>query len=122
MFCIHHIVEEFNRTPYLAKEQIVFSVPSFPLSTQLKTINYQLGRSARMVAAQPMDRLRAKHNLPSEALLWRAILQHILLMHVPDLHFANQQVCVKTIIAKHGKYPDVYLNGPKILRIMIIRR
>ena len=58
-------------------------------------MNYQLGRSARMVAAQPMDRLRAKQALPSEALLWRAILQHILLIHVPDLHFANQQVRLK---------------------------
>ena len=106
--CYHHIDEEFYRNPYLAKEQIDNSVPSFPLSTQLKTMNYQLGRSARMVAAQPMDRLRAKQHLPSEALLWRAILQHILLMHVPDLHFANQQVCVKTVIAKLGQYPDGY--------------
>ena len=93
--CYHHIDEEFYRNPYLADEDIDNSLPSFPLCRKLKSMKYKLGRSARMVAAQPMDRLRATQNLPSEALLWRAILQHILLIHVPDLHFANQQVRVK---------------------------
>ena len=90
--CYHHIDEEFYRNPYLPNDQENYNIPSFPLSSQLKSICYQLGRSARMVAAQPMDRLRANQPLPNKALLWRAILQHILLIHVPDLHFTNQQV------------------------------
>ena len=93
--CYHHIDEEFYRNPYLSKEELDNSVPSFPLSNQLKSLHYQLGRSARMVAAQPMDRLRAKQPLPSKALLWRAVLQDILLTHVPDIHFTNQQVRIK---------------------------
>lgn len=113
--CYHHLDEEFYRNPYLAKEQIDNSVPSFPLSKQLKSMNYQLGRSARMVAAQPMDRLRAKQNLPSEALLWRAILQHILLIHVPDLHFANQQV--GRIAAKCATFLDYVKKAFKKLEI-----
>ena len=91
--CYHHIDEEFYRNPYLTNDASCANVtPTFPLSSQLKELHYELGRNARMIAAQPMDRLIANRQLPNKALLWRAILQHILLIHVPDLHFENQQV------------------------------
>ena len=90
--CYHHIDEEFYKNPYLSSEEIDSSTPSFPMSSHLKKLKYQLGRNARMIAAQPMDRLRTNKQLPNESLLWRSILQHILLIHLPDLHFANQQV------------------------------
>ena len=90
--CYHHLNEEFYRSPYLHEDQEDSSVPSFPLSSKLKSLQYKLGRNARMIAAQPMDRLRTNKELPRESLLWRAILQHILLIHVPDLNFEDHQV------------------------------
>merc|ERR1711879_1135059 len=45
-----------------------------------------------MVAAQPMDRTIYNQQLPSHSLLWRAILQAILLKHKPNLQFKEQQV------------------------------
>ena len=89
--CYHHLDEEFFRSPYL-KEHESNNAPTSPLSTKLKTSRYKLGRNARMIASQPMDRLRTNQELPHTSLLWRAILQHILLIHVPDLHFGDHQV------------------------------
>ena len=112
--CYHHIDEEFYRNPYLLNGETDKSIPSFPLSTQLKKGGYQLGRNARMVAAQPMDRLKANKQLPNESLLWRAILQHILLIHIPDLHFANQQVRNMSIFIRYFckiyNLPNFYFN------------
>ena len=90
--CYHHLDEEFYRSPYLKKDQESNITPTFPLSSKLKSLRYKLGRSARMIAAQPMDRLRTNKELPSESLLWRAILQHILLTHNPELNFGDHQV------------------------------
>ena len=45
--------------------------------------------------------------LPSRSLLWRAILQHILLKHKPDLQFKDQQV--GRIASKSANFLD-YVN------------
>ena len=90
--CYHHLDEEFFKSPYLKEDEKSNSSPTFPLSRKLKSSRYKLGRNARMIASQPMDRLRTSKELPHISLLWRAILQHILLIHVPDLHFGDHQV------------------------------
>ena len=47
--------EEFYTNPY-DQNQEDEKVPQFPLSSMLREQRYFLGRNARMVAAQPMDR------------------------------------------------------------------
>jgi len=93
--CYHHLDEEFYENPYKNKnetENTDEKRPSFPLSDVLRERNFSLGRNARMIAAQPMDRLITNKQLPNRSLLWRAILQHILLKHKPDLGVDDQQV------------------------------
>jgi len=86
--------EEFYRNPYMSPSEISErqSNPCFPMSRYLRDQKFELGKNALMVAAQPMDRLVANQPLPSESLLWRAILQVILLRHKPDLKFEDQHV------------------------------
>jgi len=66
--------------------------PRFPLSKFLREKKFELGKNALMVAAQPMDRLLANLPLPSDSLLWRAILQVILKDHKPNIKFEEQHV------------------------------
>jgi len=92
--CYHHLHEEFYVNPYMAASEVAHrqANPRFPLSNYLRQKKFQLGKNALMVAAQPMDRLLANLPLPSESLLWRAILQVILKNHKPDLKFEDQHV------------------------------
>ena len=53
--CYHLLDEEFYTTPYQVDDQDV-KTPNFPLSSILRERQFWLGRKARMVAAQPMDR------------------------------------------------------------------
>ena len=53
--CYHHLDEEYYENPY--NKNSTDKNPSFPLSNFLKEIEFSLGRNARMIAAQPMDRL-----------------------------------------------------------------
>jgi len=100
--CYHLLDEEFYTNPYDGNQDI--KTPNFPLSTILRERQFWLGRPARMVAAQPMDRAINNQQLPSHSLLWRAILQHILLKHKPDLQFKDQQV--GRIAAKSANFLD----------------
>lgn len=88
--CYHHIDEEFYTNPY--NEDSETSFPSFPLSKALKNQKYYLGRNARMMAAQPMDRAINKKTLPNQSILWRAILQDVLINHYPELNMKNRKV------------------------------
>ena len=53
--CYHLLDEEFYTNPYQVDDQDV-KTPNFPLSSILRERQFWLGRNARMVAAQPMDR------------------------------------------------------------------
>ena len=55
--CYHHLDEEFYTNPNLPTDTVKPSTTSFPLSSVLKARMFKLGRNARMLAAQPMDRL-----------------------------------------------------------------
>jgi len=93
--CYHHLDEEFYRNPNLSLEEndSCNSRPSFPMSATLRAARFELGRNARMMAAQPTDRMASHAKLPSESLLWRAVLQVIINDHVdPRPAFSDQQV------------------------------
>jgi len=106
--CYHLLDEEFYTNPYQVDDQDV-KTPNFPLSSILRERQFWLGRNARMVAAQPMDRAINNQQLPSHSLLWRAILQHILLKHKPDLQFKDQQV--GRIASKSANFLDYVRKG-----------
>jgi len=104
--CYHHLHEEFYCNPYMSEEEMSArqASPRFPLSQYLRDKKFELGKNALMVAAQPMDRLLANLPLPSESLLWRAILQVLLKRHKPDLKFEDQHV------GRIAKKSDSFVN------------
>merc|ERR1711915_686864 len=57
----------------------------FPMSKHLKSKGYSLSRQARMLAVQPLTRLAESNKLPNKSLLWRAVLEIILLQECPNL-------------------------------------
>lgn len=90
--CYHALEEEFYANPYLEPGVVSTSPPGFPVSSLLQKKKFWLGRNARILASQPLNRLAEKGNLPSRSLIWRAILQVILKENVPDLRFQDHQV------------------------------
>lgn len=57
--CYHMLDEEFYRNVYLddAQNDAQNANAGFPLSADLRQRRFELGRNARMLAAQPMDRM-----------------------------------------------------------------
>lgn len=60
--CYHHLNEEFYRNPYLtdAENDEFNSMSAFPMSSVLRNQKFELGRNARMMAAQPNARMAFK--------------------------------------------------------------
>jgi len=106
--CCYHLLNEEFYTKVLHKNEengcAGDQTPCFPMSKLLKEQKFSLGKNARMVAAQPMDRAINNKQMPSQSLLWRAILQHLLLLHNPELGFQDQQV--GRIAAKSANFVD----------------
>ncbi len=102
--CYHGLEEEFYRNQYLKENEESRLVPGFPMSDILKERKYWLGRNARILASQPLGRLADNKNLPSHSLIWRAILQVLMLQVKPDLSFHDQQV--GRIAAKSSNFID----------------
>ena len=106
--CCYHLLNEEFYTKVLHKNEengcADDPTPCFPMSKLLKNQKFSLGKNARMVAAQPMDRAINNKQMPSQSLLWRAILQHLLLLHNPELGFQDQQV--GRIAAKSANFAD----------------
>ncbi|XP_059045111.1 probable methyltransferase-like protein 25 [Achroia grisella] len=55
----------------------------FPMSQHLR--NYNLGRNARMLAAQSIDRVVYQRQLPSKSLLYRALLEVVIKKYLPNV-------------------------------------
>uniref|UniRef100_A0A1B6J4W2 Methyltransferase domain-containing protein n=1 Tax=Homalodisca liturata TaxID=320908 RepID=A0A1B6J4W2_9HEMI len=73
--CYHLIVEEFDTNPPWLEVQSAASGIGFPMSTYLRDEGFVLGRNARMLAAQPPDRISHEGTLQTEALFYRALLE-----------------------------------------------
>jgi hypothetical protein len=73
--CYHHLTERFYSHPFLPEQKARGPEAGFPLSAALASRGAWLGRSARMLASQPLSRLAAAPALPTSSLLWRAVLQ-----------------------------------------------
>lgn len=68
--CCYHLITEKN---------------GFPLSKFLIDQKFTLGRNARMLSCQSLDRILHKKELPSKILFYRSLLQILLLKYCPDL-------------------------------------
>jgi len=86
--CYHHLDEHFYVNPFVDWA----TDPQFPMSSKLLKEKFWLGRNARMLAAQPLDRLATNFSLPTKSLLWRSILQVMFNKYAPDLSFKDQQI------------------------------
>jgi len=71
--CYHLIDEEFWESEEPS------SIKGFPLSSYLKGLQFSLGRNARMLSLQAPRRVFSSGVIPTEWLLFRAVLEKILL-------------------------------------------
>ncbi|CAH1128051.1 unnamed protein product [Ceutorhynchus assimilis] len=76
--CYHHLTEEGQL--------------GFPLSEFLKKQNYVIGRNARMIAAQSIERILHKKERPSRAMFYRALFQIIIETNSRKDELKNKQV------------------------------
>ncbi|XP_023707737.1 methyltransferase-like protein 25 isoform X2 [Cryptotermes secundus] len=80
--CYHLMEEEYVRSPFWTDTNPPLPTgvqPGFPVSKCLHMQEFSLGRNARMLAAHSLDRIGEYHELSSESLFFRALLQVLLL-------------------------------------------
>lgn len=70
---------------HLLDEDVSESFCGFPMSNLLKEKQFKLGRNARMLSCQSIDRILHGNELPSSILFYRALLQVLLVKHCPTL-------------------------------------
>ncbi|XP_074660256.1 putative methyltransferase-like protein 25 [Tubulanus polymorphus] len=77
--CYNLINEEFSESQGIGTCDILLNKSGFPMSSHLQQQKFCLGRNARMIAAQAVDRMAGKQEKgPRKSLFWRAVLQKIL--------------------------------------------
>lgn len=77
--CYHLLTEQFCRDHFPRTDtQDLTKEPDFPMSQFLTERKVRLGRTARLLAAQPIERLVSQCELPSLSLFYRALLQVII--------------------------------------------
>jgi len=78
--CYHHLFEEFEKDFFNdeLREMDERDEPGFPMSTYLRGKNYKLGRNARMLGSQCIERAIANRSLPNESLFYRALFDKLL--------------------------------------------
>ncbi|CAB3228258.1 unnamed protein product [Arctia plantaginis] len=89
------------------------SSQGFPMSDYLR--GYNLGRNARMLAAQSIDRVVNQRQLPSKSLLYRALLQAIIKKHLPNQLVSEGKL--KRITKKKRKLSTIFQNGGRYFEI-----
>ncbi|KAL9913663.1 putative methyltransferase-like protein 25 [Glossina fuscipes fuscipes] len=85
--CYHLIKEMYSNRESFANMEIMNqqTEPGFPMSQYLQEKQIQLGRNARMLAAQSLERVLAAKQMPSPSLFYRALLEAAI--READLHF-----------------------------------
>ncbi|XP_019866285.2 probable methyltransferase-like protein 25 [Aethina tumida] len=82
--CYHFITEEFDEDSNIFHKNKINDY-GFPLSTFLKEKRFKLGRNARMVAAQSVDRIFYYKELPSSSIFYRALLEIMMKTMHPNI-------------------------------------
>lgn len=86
--CYHLLSEQFETKEYFKKEDSEYG---FPMSNFLKDQKVTIGRAGRMIAAQSMERILDKRELPNESIFYRALFE-IILEKYYDLPSNKRQV------------------------------
>ncbi|CAH1280917.1 unnamed protein product [Diabrotica balteata] len=73
--CYHLLSERFEDDMYNAGNE---EDRGFPISNYLISERYKIGRAGRMIAAQSMERILDKGELPKDTIFYRALLEVIL--------------------------------------------
>merc|ERR1712071_57297 len=73
--CCYHMLDEAFEVDCVGEGT---NQPGFPLSQQLRSRRFVLGRNARMASQQPLERCAQLKQLPPDVLFYRAVLQVIL--------------------------------------------
>ncbi|XP_075977107.1 putative methyltransferase-like protein 25 [Anticarsia gemmatalis] len=85
----------------------------FPMSAYLR--GYNLGRNARMLAAQSIDRVVSERQLPSKSLLYRALLQAVIQKHLPNRPISEGKL--KRITPKCQDFKQYFKMADDILKL-----
>ncbi|XP_046632369.1 probable methyltransferase-like protein 25 isoform X3 [Daphnia pulicaria] len=84
--CCYHLLDEFFDKSNSGLEQ------GFPLSSHLKSKSFFLGRNARMVSSQPLERYATRKQMQPDVLFYRSLLQVILEEKFPSTDSVEFQV------------------------------
>lgn len=115
--CCYHLIEEkFCTNPFSFIEEGKENEFGFPMSQVLLSEKFSLGRNARMLAAQAIDRLSEKEEVSVNSLFFRALLQVILEEKVGEDRSDWQ---VGRIAAKCIDFKDYCYKSLKILKLDI---
>lgn len=82
--CYHFITEKFEGEDT--------NNYGFPLSNLLQSKKLVIGRAARMIAAQSIERILDKKELPNKTLFYRSLYEVLLLEKYPNLKSCEKQV------------------------------
>ncbi|KAJ0176288.1 hypothetical protein K1T71_008462 [Dendrolimus kikuchii] len=119
--CYHLLTEEIDADMFDVFEKNYGSGGSgqgFPMSEYLR--GYNLGRNARMLAAQSIDRVVSQRQLPSESLLYRALLQVIIKDHLPDHKVTEGKL--KRVASKCNNFEQYFKMADDILNLNLFNR
>lgn len=105
--CYHHLSEEFL-DPYTTNSNY-----GFPMSNFLCADKFSLGRNARMLSSQSIDRKIILKESLSKSLLYRAVLQEMLQEH----NYGYLDIQVGRIGAKCKTFSDYVMKVSKKLNL-----
>lgn len=131
--CYHLLQEEFVSDNFFVDRSNVLEESGqhfgFPMSDYLRQQQYGLGRNARMLAAQSLDRTVAENELPAPSLFYRALLERLIVDQNASAKYCTQvgrikncksfadyvrktskRTCVPTISADDKIMDDYRLN------------
>uniref|UniRef100_A0A1A9WV49 Methyltranfer_dom domain-containing protein n=1 Tax=Glossina brevipalpis TaxID=37001 RepID=A0A1A9WV49_9MUSC len=85
--CYHLLKERYSNRERFANVEIMCQQdePGFPMSQYLQEKQTKLGRNARMLAAQSLERVLAAREMPNPSLFYRALLEVVI--RESDLQF-----------------------------------
>lgn len=99
--CYHLLDEEFAQNDFFVERHGLLDRPisqfGFPLSGFLRSKRFALGRNARMLAAQSLDRTCDTAEVPKESLFYRSLLETLIVEHNAGLKNCVQVGRMKNI-------------------------
>ncbi|XP_068144821.1 probable methyltransferase-like protein 25 [Drosophila tropicalis] len=85
--CYHLLKETFSQQEFFGNKSVMDLQTDcgFPLSRYLQNRQFRMGRNARMLAAQSIERTLNAKDLPNISLYYRACLEVLVCRHAPNL-------------------------------------